>query len=137
MSTSSYDSKRRTPVVYRGERVRLYVRRDTDGGARFELRRKVGGKAVRRTLEAATVTDAIAEARRVSVKVENTASLVGSPSTTLGEIRDGFADWSSEPRLDRRHRRGRCTSHASTRMRSASSAAPPALATSPPRICAR
>lgn len=95
MSTSSYDD-RRAPVVYRGERVPgLYVRRDRDGAERFELRRKVGGKAVRRTLDAQTVTDAIQEARRVSVKVENTASLVGSTSTTLGELRDGFGDWTA------------------------------------------
>jgi integrase len=95
MAASSYDD-RRTPVVYRGERVPgLYVRRDSSGAERFELRRKLGGKAVRRTLDASTVTDAIVEARRVSVKVENTASLVGSPSTTLAELRDGFADWSA------------------------------------------
>lgn len=95
MPTSSYDD-RRSPVVYRGERVPgLYVRRDSDSGQRFELRRKVGGKAVRRTLDATTVTDAIAEARRVTVKVENAASLVGSTSTTLAELRDGFADWSA------------------------------------------
>jgi integrase len=95
MSTSSYEDRRR-PVVYRGERVAgLYVRRDSSGAERFELRRKVGGKAVRRTLEALTVTDAIQEARRVSVKVENTAALVGSTSTTLGELRDGFADWTA------------------------------------------
>ena len=29
------------------------------------------------------------------MKVENTVSLVGSTSTTLGELRDGFADWSA------------------------------------------
>lgn len=95
MPAPSYED-RRSPVVYRGERVPgLYVRRGKDGGQRFELRRKVGGKAVRRTLDATTVTDAIAEARRVAVRVENTASLVGSPTTTLGELRDGFADWSA------------------------------------------
>jgi integrase len=95
MSTSAYE-ERRSPVVYRGERVPgLYLRRNGDGSTTYELRRKVGGKAVRRSLDATTVTDAIAEARRVSVKVENTASLVGSPSTTLGELRDGFADWSA------------------------------------------
>jgi integrase len=95
MSTSSYED-RRSPVVYRGERVpSLYVRRDKDGSTRFELRRKMGGKAVRRTLDAVTVTDAIQEARRVTVKVENTVSLVGSSNTTLVELRDGFSDWSA------------------------------------------
>jgi hypothetical protein len=44
MSTSSYE-ERRSPVVYRGERVPgLYLRRNGDGSTTYELRRKVGGR---------------------------------------------------------------------------------------------
>jgi integrase len=95
MSAPSYDDRRR-PVIYRGERVPgLYERRDRDGSTAYELRRKVDGKAVRRTLTATTATDAIAEARRVAVKVEDERSMIGSPTVTLAELRDAFAEWSS------------------------------------------
>jgi integrase len=95
MPAPSYDD-RRSPVIYRGERVPgLYERRTKDGRILYELRRKVAGKAVRRTLTAQTPTDAIAEARRVAVTVEDSMALVGAPDVTLGELRDAFEEWAN------------------------------------------
>jgi integrase len=79
--------------MYRGERVPgLYERRTTSGSTVFELRRKIDGKAVRRTLKAQTTTDAIAEARRETVKVEDLRA-TGVSDVSLGDLRDAFEEW--------------------------------------------
>lgn len=94
MSTTSYGSESRRPVVFRGERVAgLYERRDSSGRLVFELRRKVGGKMVRRTLEASSVTDAIREARAASTRIEDGVKLVARSTVTLRDLRDAFEEW--------------------------------------------
>lgn len=94
MSTSSYGSQSRQPVTYRGERIAgLYERRDSSGRVVYELRRKLGGKMVRRTLEAQTPTDAIREARAAVTRIEDGARLVSRSTVTLRELRDAFEEW--------------------------------------------
>jgi integrase len=96
MSVGSYGSQSRQPVIYRGERIAgLYERRDNAGRVVYELRRKVSGRMVRRTLEATTVTDAIREARAAATRIEDGARLVGRSTVTLRELRDAFEEWAT------------------------------------------
>jgi integrase len=95
MSTaSSHDLRTRRPVFYRGEKVHnLTVRTTSDGREIYEVRRKVGGRSKRVVLAAQTVTDAVREATRTSVGIEDSLRLVGDTRITLGELRDAFKDW--------------------------------------------
>ena len=96
MTVESYGSQSRRPVVYRGERIAgLYERQDASGAVVYELRRKVSGRMVRRTLEAQTPTDAIREARAAATRIEDGARLVGRSTVTLRELRDAFEEWAT------------------------------------------
>jgi integrase len=75
----------------------LYERRTGDGRVVYEVRRKVGGKAVRRALAAQTPTDAIREAKAWEVERDSGVRLVGRDSITLRELRDQWAAWSEGP----------------------------------------
>lgn len=98
MSAQVYGSKSRRPVEYRGERIAgLYERTTGDGVLVYELRRKVGGRMVRKTLDASTATDAIREARSEAARIEDGARLVGRSTVTLLELRDAFEEWATGP----------------------------------------
>jgi len=96
MTGRVYGEQSRRPVVYRGERIAGLYERDTgDGRVMYELRRKVSGKMVRRTLAATTPTDAIREARAAATRIEDGARLVGRSTATLQELRDAFEEWAT------------------------------------------
>lgn len=102
MTRTLYGSASRRPVVYRGERIAGLYERDTgDGRLVYELRQKIGGrngKAIRRTLEATTPTDAIREARAAAARaVEDGLPVVGRRDLSLRELRDSFEDWARGP----------------------------------------
>ncbi len=95
MTATSYGAKTRRPVVYRGERITgLFERTMIDGGVAYEVRRKVGGRSVTRSLQATTATDAIREAREFVASAERGVRVVGNADLSLRELRDEFADWS-------------------------------------------
>jgi integrase len=64
-----------------------------DGRLVYELRRKIDGRMVRRTLTATTPTDAIREARSTTAKVEDGMRIVGREDVTLAELREAFETW--------------------------------------------
>lgn len=94
MTSTVYGPASRRPVTHRGERIPgLYERTTSDGRTVFELRRKVGGRSIRRALDAGTVTEAIREARAVVAKLDAGGRLIGNRDASLGELRDEFAEW--------------------------------------------
>lgn len=92
------DTRHRRPVVYRGERIAgLFERVTSDGRLVYELRRKVDGRSLRRTLTASTITDAIREARATVAKLDSGVRLVGRTDVSLRELRDEFEQWADGP----------------------------------------
>jgi hypothetical protein len=88
----------RTQVIYAGKPVPgLFVRTTNDGRLVFELRKKVRGRAVRRTLKATTATDAIRLARAEVAKLDAGMRLVGRTDVSLGELRDEWEEWACGP----------------------------------------
>ena len=94
MSASLDGSESRRPVMYRGERIPgLFERVTGEGRLVYELRRKIDGRMVRRTLTATTPTDAIREARSTAAKVEDGMRIVGREDVTLAQLREAFEAW--------------------------------------------
>lgn len=97
MTATSYGPQTRRPVVHRGERITgLFERTTIDGGAAYEVRRKVDGKSITRALVATTATDAIREARAFVTDAERGARIVGNSDASLQELRDEFAAWAQK-----------------------------------------
>ena len=102
MTSQVYDPRARRSVVYRGASVPgLFERMTSDGRTVYEVRRKVGGRSVRRALEAATATDAIREARRLVARIDQGERLVGDSDASLAELRDQFEEWGRNSGADR------------------------------------
>jgi integrase len=88
----------RKQVVYAGKPVPgLFERKTGDGRHVYELRKKVRGRAVRRTLKATTATDAIREARAEVAKLDAGVRLVGRTDVSLRELRDEWEEWAKGP----------------------------------------
>lgn len=89
----------RRQVIYCGKPVSgLYQRNTNTGTLVYEVRRKVGGKAVRHTLAATTATDAVREMRKwVSQCDDDGVRLVGRADTSLRELRTEWENWARAP----------------------------------------
>lgn len=86
------------PVVYAGRTVPgLFQRTTRDGRRRFDVRSKVRGTEIKRTLEATTVTDAIREQRALLAKLDAGTRLVGRTDVSLRDLRDQWAEWAAGP----------------------------------------
>ena len=75
----------------------LYERVTATGGRVFEVCSKRNGKVVRRTLAAATATDAIREQRALLAKLDAGASLVSRSDLSLCELREQWEESARAP----------------------------------------
>lgn len=88
----------RKQVSHGGQKVPgLFSRTTGDGRTVYELRKKVAGRAVRRTLKATTATDAVREARAEVVKLDGGTRLIGRTDVSLRELRDEWQAWALSP----------------------------------------
>jgi integrase len=97
----SKDRTPRTQVKRQGKPVPgLFQRTTKTGQTRYELYRWADGKPTRKTLAAQTVTDAIREARRLTVQLDDGLQLARRADVTLGELRDLWVEWTATPACD-------------------------------------
>ncbi len=95
MTNALYGSSSRTPLIYRGRRIRgVWERQRADGTLVYEIQMKRGGNGYRRTLTATTPSQAIREAERVLTAFSE-GEIATRRDVRLTTLSDDFLAWAS------------------------------------------